>query len=56
MKSAKIDFVYKVIALTLFCVFVLVQFARAFEKWDTYTSMVYTYAQVMGTTCEGLYV
>lgn len=53
MKSAKIDFVYKVIALTLFCVFVLVQFARA-EKWDTYTfNGVYTYAQVMGTTCEG---
>lgn len=50
MKSAKIDFAYKVIAGALFCVFVLVQFARA----ENYTfNGVYTYAQVMGTTCEG---
>lgn len=53
MKSAKIDLVYKIIALTLFCVFVLVQTAKA-DKLDTYTfNGVYTYAQVMGTTCEG---
>lgn len=50
MKSAKIDFAYKVMAGALFCVLVLVQFARA----ESYTfNGVYTYAQVMGTTCEG---
>lgn len=53
MKSAKIDLVYKIIVLTLFCLFVLVQTAKA-DKLDTYTfNGVYTYAQVMGTTCEG---
>lgn len=50
MKSAKIDFVYKVIAGALLCTFVLVQFARA-ENYSF--NGVYTYAQVMGTTCDG---
>lgn len=50
MKSAKIDFIYKVIAGALLCVLVLVQFARA----ENFTfNGVYTYAQVMGTTCQG---